>query len=117
MLSAGQLNNRIRFERRVPQGDDGFGNTLPESWTTLVECWAGFKPQRGREQLAAGRLQSTMAGTLTVQRWPATAGVTAADRVVFVAGAYAGKTCQIRSIVPLPGNAEIEMLLEEGVAT
>jgi head-tail adaptor len=117
MLGAGQRDNRIRFERRVPGADDGYGNTLPDAWTSLLEAWAGFRPKFGREQLEAGRLESTMQGTLTVLAWPATRAVTAADRVVFVAGAYAGKTCQIRSIVPTPDNREIEMVLEEGVAT
>ena len=41
-----------------------------------------------------------MQGTLTVLSWPATRAVTAADRAVFVAGPYAGKACQIRSVVP-----------------
>lgn len=117
MLSAGQRNHRVRFERRVPGADDGSGNTLPESWTALVEAWAGFRPKFGREQLAAGRLESTMQGTLTVLSWAATRAVTAADRAEFVAGPYAGKACQIRSVVPMPDNREIEFLLEEGPET
>lgn len=117
MMSAGQRNQRVVFERREPQADDGYGNTLPESWSPLVECWAGFRPQTGRERLAAGRLESTMQGVLTVLRFPATAEVTAADRVRFLAGPYAGKACQIRSIVPTADNAEIEITLEDGVAT
>lgn len=111
MLAAGQRGNRVRFERRPAQGDDGFGNVLG-AWGALFECWAGFRPKFGREQLQAGTLESGMLGTLTVLRWPASAGVTEADRVVFIAGPYAGKACQIRSLVPTPDNREIEMLLE-----
>ena len=53
MLGAGQRSHRVRFERRVRGGDDGAGNELPAVWTLLVTCWAGFKPQFGREQLLA----------------------------------------------------------------
>lgn len=116
MLSAGQRNHRVTFSRRVSGGDDGYGNTLPDAWTDLTSVWAGFRPRFGREQLEAGRLESTMQGVLTVLRSAATADVTAADRVVFVAGPYAGKACQIRSIVPLPDNREIEFMLEEGTS-
>lgn len=118
MLGGGnRARSRVRFERRVPGGDDGYGNTLPATWTEVVTVSAAFRPKFGREQLAAGRLESTLQGVLTVLAWPATQGVTAADRVVFLAGAYAGKACQIRSIVPTPDNREIEFMLEEGSAT
>lgn len=112
MLSAGQRNNRVRFERRPAQDDDGFGNTLGP-WDEVVTCWAGFRPQFGRERLAAGALESGLTGTLTVLRFTATAGLTEADRAIFAAGPYAGRTCQIRSVVPTPDNREIELLLEE----
>lgn len=116
MLGAGQRNHRVRFERRQTQADDGFGNERG-GWWPVVDAWAGFRPRFGREQLAAGRLESTLQGTLTVLVWPQTRSLTAEDRVVFTAGPYAGKTCQIRSIVPTPDGREIELLLEEGTAT
>lgn len=115
MLGAGQrARSRVTFSRRIPGGDDGYGNQLPETWTDLVTVSAGFRPKFGREQLEAGRLESTMQGVLTVLRSTATAAVTAADRAVFVSGPYAGKACQIRSIVPTPDNRELELMLEEG---
>lgn len=116
MLSAGQRNHRVRFERRAASPDDGYGNER-EAFAALFDRWAGFRPKFGREQLAAGRLESTLQGTLTVLADPETKTVTPADRVVFVTGPYAGKTCQIRSIVPTPISREIEMMLEEGTAT
>lgn len=117
MLDAGQRNLRVRFERRIPGADDGAGNVLPGAWTALDTCWAAFRPKFGREQLEAGRLESTVLGTLTTLSFAATKAVTAADRAVFVTGPYAGKACQIRSIVPTADAREIEFLLEEGVAT
>ncbi len=116
MLAAGQRNHRVRIERRPVQADDGYGNELGP-WGAVVEVWAGFRPKFGREQLAAGALESSMQGVLTVLRFPETASVTAADRVVFLAGPYAGKACQIRSVVPTSDNSEIELMLEEGGAT
>lgn len=117
MLDAGQRNFRVRFERRVPGADDGAGNVLPRAWSALDTCWAAFRPKFGKEQLEAGRQEATMLGTLTTLAFAATRAVTAADRVVFVTGPYAGKSCQIRSIVPTPDSREIEFLLEDGVAT
>lgn len=117
MLSAGQRNHRVRFERRVPGGDDGYGNPLPESWTALATVWAGFRPKFGREQLEAGRLESSMQGTLTVLSSAATRAIAADSRVVFVSGPYKDKACQIRSIVPTGDASEIEFILEEGGAT
>lgn len=117
MLGAGQRNHRVRFERRVRGADDGAGNELPANWTALGTCWAGFRPKFGREQVEVGRLEATLLGTLTTLAFAATRAVTAADRVVFVTGPYAGKACQIRSIVPTPDAREIEFMLEDGVAT
>ncbi|CAN7336111.1 head-tail adaptor protein [Bosea sp. LjRoot90] len=116
MLSAGQRNHRVRFERRVPGGDDGYGNPLPETWTPHATVWAGFRPKFGREQLEAGRLESSMQGVLTVLSFAATRAIAADSRVVFLAGPFKDKACQIRSIVPAPDNREIEFLLEEGKA-
>lgn len=118
MQGAGQrTRNRVRFERQVAGGDDGYGNTLPSTWTEIVTISGGFRPKFGREQLEAGRLESTMQGTLTVRRTPTTAAIDEAARAVFVAGPYNGKVCQIRSTVPTPDNRELELLLEEGAAT
>lgn len=114
MLSAGQRTSQIRFERRAVGAKSASGNLL-EAWEQLLTCRAAFRPRYGRESLEAGRLEATFTGTLTVLRWPASADVTEADRVVFTAGPFAGKTCQIRSIVPTADNRELEMLLESGV--
>jgi head-tail adaptor len=118
MKPAGLMReNTIRVERQVAGADDGFGNTLPATWSIVLTCWAAFRPQFGREQIEAGRAESSMIGTLTLRRSTASLGITAADRVVFTAGPFAGREFQIRSIIPTPDNREIEMTLESGVAT
>lgn len=116
MQSAGQRTHRVRFERRATGPKSTSGN-VEQGWSMHVECWAGFRPKFGGEKVAAGQPESTSVGTLTALRWPVTAAVTAADRIVFVAGAFAGRVCQILSIAPTPDNREIEFLLEEGSPT
>jgi hypothetical protein len=56
-------------------------------------------------------------GVLTVRRSSVSAGVTAADRGVFVTGPYTGRTFNVRSIIPGADNSTLEMAIEEGVAT
>ena len=117
MKTAGEgSRNKVQFERRVAGADDGYGNTLAATWTPLSSFHATFRPQFGREQLAAGRLESTLKGTLTVRRTTNSSTITAADRAVFLSGPYAGRSGQIRSIIPTPDNREFEMLVECGVA-
>jgi head-tail adaptor len=110
------MDHRVRFEREAT-ADDGFGNVTNGTWSALVTRWARVKPEKGREQVEAGRLESTMRGVLTVRREAATIAITPADRAVFVVGPYSGKTVNIRSIIPGPDNSTIEFVFEEGVAT
>ncbi len=116
MLSAGQRIHRVRFERRAHGDKTASGNVL-ESWSAVADCWAAFRPVFGREQAASGQLQSTLSGTLTTLSFAATRSTDPADRVVFVSGPYAGRQCQIRSIVPTPDAREIEFLIEHGPQT
>ena len=111
MLGAGQRSHRVRFERRTEGAKTPSGSVL-EDWSNLGLRWAAFRPQFGREQLTVGQLQDGLTGTLTVLACSVTRTITGADRVVFVSGPYAGRTCQIRSIVPRPDGREIELLLE-----
>jgi head-tail adaptor len=117
MVASGVLEQRVRFDRQVAGVDDGYGNTLPAAWSPLFTCWASFKPETGRERLEAGRLEATMRGVLRVRRSADSKGVSAADRVVFVAGRYFGMVCQIRStpVASIDGSV-IEFVLEQGVA-
>lgn len=97
-------------------GKSPSGNVL-EDWRFLLERWAGFRPKFGREQVESGQLSAGLIGTLTIPSDPETKAVAAADRVVFISGPYAGRECQIRSIVPTPDAREIEFLIEHGPQT
>ena len=116
-MDAGRLDSRVKFQRQIPGADDGYGNTLPASWSDVVTVWASFRPQFGSEKVEAGVLESTLRGVLMVRRSTATEGVTPAYRAVFVSGHFTGKECQIRSISPTMDGAGLEMTIEEGLAT
>lgn len=115
MIEAGRLTERVRFERSVP-GTDADGSPT-DGRVTLLECWASFRPQFGSEKLAAGQFESTSRGQLAVRRSTAAMGITPDDRVVFLAGGYAGLTANIESVVRTPDRAGLEFLVTIGVAT
>jgi head-tail adaptor len=119
MLARARRNMKVRFERRTlvnPDAPRDYGNTQ-SSWAAVCEVYAHLRPRFGREQLEAGRLESTIEGVLTVDRTTLTRTLTADDRAVAITGAYAGKVFNLRSVIPTPNNAEFEILIEEGVAT
>lgn len=114
MLTAGAYRYRVTFEKRETRSD-GYGNEQAD-WVPVWTCWAAFLPRFGREAVAAGKLESTDTGTLTVRSCSEARAVDAAHRVGFVTGPYRGRQYQIRSIVPTMDGAEIEMVIEHGVA-
>ncbi len=113
-LPAALLNARVRLERRAVVSDDGYGNTL-DAWEALTSRWAGWRPQYGREAIAGGRLEASRLGTLTLRSDTIVAGLSEADRVVFLTGPEKTRIANIRSIVP--GAEFAELILEIGVAT
>lgn len=114
-VAAGTIDGRVRFDR-VVLADDGFGNIETSGWSAIASRWVRVKPEKGRERVEAGRLESTMRGVIIVRRCDITQAITAADRAVFVAGPYSGKTVNIRSLMAGNDSTYIEMVFEEGVA-
>lgn len=107
---ARRLRNRVEFQRPVemtsPLGEAYRG------WETVARRWADYIPQRGREQLEAGRLQSEVPGTLQVRFDSVTKDIAAEYRVLID-----GVEHQIRSIMdPDMRRRIIEMVVERGVA-
>ena len=117
MLSAGQRNHRVRFERRIevnPDAPQDLGN-VESSWSLIVEVWAGFLAQPVSERLAAGGPEAGFRGVLTALRFDKTEAVDEGCRVVFIAGAFRGTVANIRAAVPTPDNAEIAFTLDTSV--
>lgn len=115
VAAIGALNSRVRFERQQA-GSDEYGNVLTDSWAVLIDRWARLRPQFGKEALQAGRLDESAPATLLVRRCTQTLGITPADRVTVTAGPYRNTVWNIRSIIPTMDGADLEMVLERGVA-
>jgi SPP1 family predicted phage head-tail adaptor len=110
MAQAGDLRDRVRFERLVA-GQDIYGNTV-NAWADLLTAWADILERPGREAVEAGRLESSRAATMRVRRSNATLAITAADRVQ-----ARGRVWNIRSIGDVGRARELlEMVIEVGVA-
>jgi head-tail adaptor len=113
--AAGSLDERVQFEARAPIAPDAWGHAQAESWSVLFSRWARFRPEFGREQIAAGRMESTRSGVLTVRADSQTRTLTADHRATFLTGPNAGARAQIRSVIAM--REMIELTLEIGAAT
>jgi SPP1 family predicted phage head-tail adaptor len=110
-MPAGRLNKRVAFQRAVKVADGGGGSTT--TWETFLTVWGGFFPERTRERLEAGRLESAVAGRLTVRSSDDTRALTTAHRVVIDGYAH-----QIHAIVnPDQRDKYLDLTVERGVAT
>lgn len=116
--AARRAHHRVRIERRPETADDGAGNTLDE-WQEVATLLAAASFERPKEAMAAGRLESSNTGMVTLRRSPTSTAlvITAADRFVFTAGPYVGTVCNIRGVTPTDDRRWIECLVEIGVAT
>lgn len=111
MARAGQFRDRVTFQQSVDVPDGGGGVAI--TWQTVAVVWGHYMPQRGRERVAAGRMEAAVEGVLHVRGSPETSAITAAHRAVIDGAAY-----NIRSVTnPDRRGQIIEMTIEEGVAT
>lgn len=109
-MAAGPLRDRVTFQREVRTTDAGGGAAT--IWQNDLTVWGGFRPERGRERLEAGRLESAVAGVLRVRSSTDTGAITAANRVLI-----RGEQYQIRTADnPDRKNQYIEFVVERGVA-
>jgi SPP1 family predicted phage head-tail adaptor len=110
MPGAGRLNKRVTFQREVRIPDGGGG--ADRVWSDYFSCDGAYSPERGREKIEAGRLESSSAGILVVRSSSETRIVDEAYRVIIDGIAH-----QIRAI----GNPDqhdrfLEFVVERGVA-
>lgn len=81
-MNAGELRERVRFERRQASGDDGYGNTV-EDWQSVAGPMAArIKPARGDEEILAQRLAGTAVFEIIVRWVQALTAIVAGDRCV-----------------------------------
>jgi head-tail adaptor len=114
-LGAGELRQRVTFER-LQQVPDGAGGNVGD-WTALIQSRsARLTPTRGGEQVIAGRLQGVSAWDLWVVYDSETAGITTTDRVVDARNP--ARIFAIRFIADMDGARRwLLMQLELGVAS
>lgn len=110
-MRAGRLRNRCHFER--PTVETSPTGNQRRGWESHATLWGDLLPQRGREQLEAGRLESSVPGTLQIRYSSVAAQIDASYRVTIN-----GEPYQIRSVMdPDMRRRLIEMVVERGVAT
>lgn len=56
LTTAGDMNDRLRFEARASTTDD-YGNEGAGEWVARFVRWAMIRPMRGGEEVVASRLQ------------------------------------------------------------
>lgn len=136
-MQVSKLNHRVVFEERTA-GNDQYGNTETDDWgnqksiwqivdiwnTVLVPnvwnitddaaaIWCAYRPQYGREIVAAGRNDGGIEGVLTMRYFPKHTLLTTGARARFVSGPNTGKIMNIRNVVPMDDRRWIEIVAEE----
>lgn len=67
-MQAGELRDRVHFQRRGVT-DDGFGNELPSgSFETQFTAWAKLRPLRGTETVMASRMEGRQPHVMTIRQ-------------------------------------------------
>lgn len=117
-LQAGNLRQRVRFEKLGEPVSDGAGNEV-RPWETLCERQAQVKavPVTGAsaESVIQGRLTGTAFMTITVRRDSKTILISSDSRAV---GLSDGSIYNIRSALDLDGDKRwITIDAQKGVAT
>lgn len=110
-MSAGELRERVRFERRVTVSD-GYGNEQGD-WIQELTVAARIQPLRGSESVMAARLQGVQPVLIVVRASSASRAIKTDWRAVDARSgvAYAIKTATLRE-----GGDYIDLLCEAGVA-
>jgi SPP1 family predicted phage head-tail adaptor len=79
---AGNLDKRIRFERRTVVTDE-FGGEGESGWSALFTVWANKQDLSDGEKFAAGERSATISTRFIVRYSLQVAGVTPKDRIVY----------------------------------
>jgi head-tail adaptor len=94
-MRAGQLDRRVALQRKVT-GYSSSGEPT-ESWSTLVERWAGVAPVTGDERNAAQQWVAREQTKFTLRWSPEIADLSPVDRIAFPADDAANSPLVSRS--------------------
>lgn len=112
-MNPGDLDSRADFEKLVSSSDGGGGTT--SSWELQFSRWSALalpSMRAQQEAIAAGAVQSTTGGTLTVREDLSTRLITAQWRVW-----VKGRVWNIREVRPSNRTGYLRMSVETGVST
>lgn len=110
MLRAGRMRARCVFQTERREDDEGGGADV--TWTDIASCRGDYLPERGREQMAAGRLEGSNLAVLRVRYSSILAPLTTTHRAVIDDVPH-----QIRSVIdPDRRRQMLELVVEKGVA-
>lgn len=112
MIGAGDRRDRFAFDRREVVADDGYGNTAG-GWIEHCTVWTAKIPLRRGESVQASRLAGVQPYVLNVLASSQTRAVTTDFRA---RDTRTGETFNIRTAEPSSDRAQIEFLVEAGVA-
>lgn len=112
MARAGKLDRRCIIERPV-LSTDAAGNAYT-GWTHHATVWGELMPERGREAIASGRIESQTAAVLRVRHSAATLAVTSACRVTIDGQVW---QCKGGPVDVDQRRAMLEITLEAGTAS
>lgn len=94
-MTAGELKEMMRFDRRTTIPDDGYGNTT-SIWAALAGPWpARVAPASGSEDVLADRLTGLEPVEITIRWCSSAAGIQSQDRAVNV---RSGKTYNVIAV-------------------
>lgn len=108
-MGAGELRKRVYFARAKRTDDGGGGARI--TWVPALTVWGGLTVERGREALAAGRLESSSGAVLKIRSSTEARVIDASYKATIDGVDY-----QVRSITEDPKRKYLEMVVERGVA-
>ena len=108
---AGQLVERVAFEKKGAGSDGLGGSTTP--WAEQFQCRAGYTHLRGGETVLAARLEGTHTVVIRIRSSSQSRTVSTDWRVKDV---RTGKIYNIRDITPTDDRMFLDVLAQSGVA-
>lgn len=111
-MGAGKRRERIAFEKRAVAADDGYGNTFG-GWEEQFVRWASMTPMRRGEAVIASRLSGVQPYILNILADSQSREIATDWRARNV---NTDTVYNIRTVEPSASRAEIDLLVEQGVA-
>jgi SPP1 family predicted phage head-tail adaptor len=111
VLSAGQLNHRIRIQQPTTVKDSLGAPT--QVWTDVATVWADIQPLSGREARIADRVSAELTHQITVRHCPDLDDPQAVSRMRVL---FRGRTFSIHAALnDDEANVSVILLASEGI--